>query len=130
MASVLKDMMGQPTRPSKERIATYGNRPDGTPKGAGFFGEIAHKDNPRNFSTELGGEADVEGQPLSFPLLVPTLTRKEIDLLTNPKEAQKPANKSALDDIYDKAIDHALTRKKQGKSPYAEEGEYYPLPNE
>ena len=125
MASLLAQMQSAPSRPSKERMETYGTRSDGTPKGPGYFGEIPNRDKPSQFSTELSGEATVDGKTLLFPLLVPTLTRKEIESLVRGK-----VGPSELDMIYKKAIDHALMRKKQGKDPFAGEDDFLPLPQE
>lgn len=109
------------SRPTKERIATYGNRPDGTPKGAGYFGEIPHPDNPDTYSTELTIGVKLGGQEMHIPLLVPTLTKQEIRDVLAGKES---------DQIVRKAVEHAKLRMQQGKHPYAEPGEYHPLPKE
>lgn len=108
-------------QPTSERVASYGKRPDGTPKGAGYFGELAHPDNPSRVSTELTIGVEVGGRKMDIPLLVPTLTQQEIRAVLSGKES---------DAIVRKAIDHALGRLKQGKTPYAAPGEYYPLPKE
>lgn len=121
MLSTAKEPPLQVTQPQQERVATYGKRPDGTPKGAGYFGEIAHPDNPSNFSTELTVGVNIGGKDMTIPLLVPTLTQQEIRAVLAGKES---------DAIVKKAVDHALSRMKQGKTPYAEPGEYYPLPKE
>jgi len=121
MPSVLSDLLAMPTRPTKERIATYGKRPDGTPKGPGYFGEIPHPGKPGTFSTELTVGVNVGGKDMNIPLLVPTLTKAEIDAVIQGRETK---------DIIDKAIQHALDRVKRGKSPYAGPDEFYPLPKE
>ena len=78
-------------------------------KGLGYFGEIPSVDKEGNpsRSTELAGE--MEG--IHFPLLVPTLTKKEIDHLVSGKQP--------TDEIWDKAYEHALMRGKSGKDPFA-----------
>ena len=78
-------------------------------KGLGYFGEIPSVDKEGNpsRSTELAGE--MEG--IHFPLLVPTLTKKEIDHLVSGKQP--------TDEIWDKAYKHALIRGKSGKDPFA-----------
>lgn len=97
------------TEPQRE--APYGNRPDGTPKGKGYFGELRRPDG--KVSTELSVGVNVDGEDMEIPLLVPTLEREEIDLLLNDGIPTKR--------IMNKAIKHALERKKQGLSPFAQE---------
>jgi hypothetical protein len=104
----------EPKRPTKERIASYGARPDGTPKGAGYFGEIPHKGKPGTFSTELTIGVNFDGKETNIPLIVPTL-------LIAGRESHS---------IILKAVEHAKKRMKEGKSLYAEEGEYYTYPKE
>jgi hypothetical protein len=94
-----------PTRPS------YGNRPDGTPKGKGYFGELRRPDG--KVSTELSVGINVDGEDFDIPLLVPTLSKDEIDFLLRGGVPTKG--------IMDKAVKHALERKKQGLSPFAQE---------
>jgi hypothetical protein len=55
----------------------------------------------------LAGE--IEG--IHFPLLVPTLTKEEINHLLS--------GKPATDQIWDKAYAHALMRGQGGKDPFA-----------
>ena len=106
---------------SKERVASYGKRPDGTPKGKGYFGEIPHPTERGVFSTELTIGVELSGKDYNIPLLVPTLTKAEIDAVMVGKENET---------IIKKAVEHAKTRMSQGKSPYADPSELYPLPKE
>lgn len=94
----------------------YGSRTDGTAKGAGYFGELKRPDG--GVSTELSVEMDdvIGGKP--FPLIVPTLTKSELDTVLSLKDGER-APKS----IMDKAISHAEKRVKEGKSPFAGQGE-------
>ena len=99
--------------PTPEKPA-YGARLDGTSKGEGYFGKLQRTDDPKSFSTELSASGDLKGpdnKPVLYPLLVPTLTREEIDHLLSGK---KPTP-----DIYTKAETFAATRLKQGLSPFA-----------
>jgi len=119
--------------PSPERVKTYGLRTDGTPKGPGFFGELPRKDNPSSFSGELGATADLktpDGRPVLFPLLVPTLTRQEIDYLlsTSKLNSADPKARAIENTIYRKAQDFAAQRIAKGLSPFATHGEQVPLP--
>lgn len=103
--------------------STFGLREDGTPKGMGFFGMLPSKD-PRfpkgSFSSELSYDSDVNGKKLFYPILVPTMTREEIDHILSGADP--------TDAMHDKAIDHALGRIKNNLSPFAGPGEQIPLP--
>jgi hypothetical protein len=87
----------------------YGNRPDGTPKGRGYFGELKRPDG--DMSTELSIGVSINGKETEIPLLVPTLNKREVQRLLRD---EKPT-----EGIIKKAYDHALMRMKQGKSPFA-----------
>jgi len=100
---------------SAGNVAPYGLREDGTPKGRGFFGLLPSQAEKGKVVSELSADAEVNGRRLFFPLLVPTLTREQIDLLVSGKEPTA--------EIYEKAIQHAQARIRSGKSPFAAEGE-------
>jgi len=91
----------------------YGTRADGSKKGRGYFGELKRPDG--NVSTELSIGVSVDDREMEIPLLVPTLTKSEINRLL--------ADKPPTDAIIKKAFDHAMTRMKQGKSPFAGDDE-------
>ena len=119
--------------PTPERVKTYGNRIDGTPKGPGFFGEVPRVDNPSSFSGELSATGDLkgpDGKPVLFPLLVPTLSREEINYLlsTDKLNSSDPKARTIERDIYRKAQDFAAQRLANGLSPFAGHGEQVPLP--
>lgn len=88
----------------------WGKREDGTDKGNGWLGPILRKDG--TVMTEVSEESD----GMFYPLLVPTLTQKEIDILKN-LDLQ---NDKIPNSIREKAIKHAHERMKQGKSPFAD----------
>ena len=103
----------------------YGMRQNNTPKGKGYFGEIPLK-NKKGVMTELGSEVDIDlgngEERLHYPLIVPTLTKAEIDELASGKEPSKT--------IQDKAINYAIERRQKGLDPFAlteEEGKT-PIP--
>ena len=101
MATGLKQFSG------KEGLAPYGLRNSGDEvKGKGYFGELPTKSG--RTATEISTGND-EGE---YPLIVPTLTKKELNHLL--------ADKKPTDEIYDKAESWANERKKNGKSPFAE----------
>jgi len=108
----------------KKRKYGYGLREDGTEKGFGYFGEIPTTDGSGNIMGELGSEMTIDEKNVHYPLIVPTLTKAEIDHLASGSAATDAINK--------KAIDHAIMRIKQGKDPFAhkeEEGQT-PIPIE
>lgn len=97
--------------------STFGARPDGTTKGLGYFGALKRPDG--KISTELTSEWTVDGKNIAMPLIVPTLTRKELDYLLQDKAGQPEIMQS----IADKAFAHGMERIRAGKSPYASAGE-------
>lgn len=96
----------------------YGLRADGSEKGQGYFGELKRPDG--KVSTELSIGVNLGGKEMEIPLLVPTLTRSEVNYLLSGKPATK--------EITDKAVDHAKQRLRSGKSPFAEKGEQRQIP--
>ena len=79
-------------------------------KGKGYFGEL--RNEAGGVSTELSAEDDDIGD---YPLIVPSLTRSELKSLL--------ANYEPSAEIYQKARAHAIRRKGEGLSPYAQRGE-------
>ena len=92
----------------------YGNRPDGSEKGAGFFGELDRPDG--DVSTELSAGVDFGDGEEEIPLLVPTLTKEQINHLLS---GEKPT-----DEIYEQAIKFARARKQAGMPTFATPEEY------
>jgi hypothetical protein len=98
-------------------MADYGNRVNGTKKGAGYFGVLKRPDG--NVSTELSVGVDFGDGEEEIPLLVPTLTKTDIERLL---KGEKPSK--AMIDI---AVEFARARKKEGLPAFAlpaEEGKY------
>lgn len=85
-----------------------GVREDGTARGRGYFGPLAHTGEEACFATEL---PCVVGTKLIIPLLVPTLTREEISHLV--------CGGRATDAILEKALAHAEHRRTLGLSVFA-----------
>jgi hypothetical protein len=104
----------------------YGNRPDGTPKGAGFFGELPLKGG-KGIATEYSmsnSDVQVNGKSVDFPSLVPTLSKEQLDLMVNDII---PNHKKIPKDIAMKATDFARHRLEQGLPLFAtpdEEGKF------
>ena len=90
-----------------------GRRPDGTPKGRGFFGELKRPDG--QVSTELSVSVDLDGKKVLIPLLVPTLDKSEVDHLLSGKKWTQG--------ILDKAVNFATSRMGDGRSPFADAGD-------
>lgn len=88
----------------------YGMRVDGTPKGRGYFGEVPN--NKGGFSTELSVDVDFDGKKTLIPLMVPTLTRDELNYIVNGGQPTKA--------IMNKAVGHAVERMRNGQSPFAD----------
>jgi hypothetical protein len=90
-------------------LAPYGIRHSGQgAKGLGYFGALPGTDG---HSTELSSEFDHNGKSIEHPLLVPTLSREQINQLLGGADPSE--------DIYAKARAHALMRMQQGLSPFA-----------
>ena len=90
-------------------LAPYGLRHRGdSAKGRGFFGPLKAKDG---VSTEISSEDDIG----EFPLMVPTLTKDEVNHLLSGEEP--------TDSIYEKAISWANFRRDKGLNPFKESGE-------
>jgi hypothetical protein len=86
-------------------LAQYGVRHSGEGvKGKGYFGPMAGREGT---VTELSAE-DESGE---FPLVVPTLTAEELELLL--------AGKDPTAEMMEKASSWAATRRKRGESPFA-----------
>lgn len=99
----------------------YGNRSDGSKKGKGFLGEMQRPDG--SVSTEISAGFEVDGKEMDIPLMVPGLTKKELDYLLNTQADEKTFLKNLPDSIAEKAIAHAEKRLKQGKSVFYVDGE-------
>lgn len=99
-----------PTAEGKITRPDFGDREDGTKKGAGWLGVLTRKDDPKQVSTEISITVGLDGKEVLIPTLVPTLTKSEIDyMLTHDKPTKA---------IVDKAVEHAKKRMKEGKSPF------------
>ena len=94
-----------PARPTDKG---YGLREDGTPKGSGWLGELKRPDGM--VSTELSATVKIDGKEVLIPLLVPTLTKKEVDQLLS--------GSGYTDATIHKAIEFAKQRIAQGLSPF------------
>ena len=78
-------------------------------KGRGYLGVIPTAEGMP--MTELSSSFELDGKVIQHPLIVPTLTAQEIQLLQMGAEPTP--------EIYNKAQQFALSRIKQGLSPFA-----------
>jgi hypothetical protein len=92
----------------------YGLRPDGTPKGSGFLGELKRPDG--GVMTEYSVGVNIDGKEMDIPTLVPTLTQDEVNHVLTMKDSD-PMPES----IVKKAVEHAKGRIAQGKGPFADD---------
>lgn len=106
-------------------MADYGKRADGTEKGSGYFGVLKRPDG--GVSTELSMGIMIDNKETEVPLLVPTLTKKEVNLLLALDPKDKTFFQKIPESIIKKAVDFANYRISQNKSPFASEDERYPL---
>jgi hypothetical protein len=78
-------------------------------KGLGYMGAIPTSEGMK--MTELSSSFEFDGQTIQYPLIVPTLSAQEIELLRMGGEPTP--------EIYNKAQQFALGRIQQGLSPFA-----------
>jgi len=109
-------LFGEPEAPS------YGARADGTQKGAGFYGEMGRPDG--NISTEISVGVNMDGKETEIPLMVPGLSKSEMDYLLNTDPASPEFQRNLPPSILDKAVSHARSRIAQGQSPFAQANEW------
>lgn len=102
-------------------MSDYGNRADGTKKGRGYFGELKRPDG--DISTELSVGVEFDDGEHEIPLLVPTLSRGEINHLLKGGEPTR--------ELVGKAVAHARSRMAAGKGAFAtDDDEPVSLPEE
>lgn len=104
----------------------YGMRPDKTAKGKGYFGEIKRPDG--NVMTEITVGVGLDGKQVDIPLIVPTLNKSELNYLMRNNPKSNTFMEKMPPSIMDKAVDHAVMRMKEGKSPYAGPDEIMQMP--
>jgi hypothetical protein len=91
-------------------------------KGPGYFGELKRAQG--GVSTEISVGVDFGQGETEIPLLVPTLTKDEINyLLTKSPSDSDLLTTPTGQAVYRKAVDHAKGRITEGKSPFAQPGE-------
>ena len=97
-------------------------RPDGSVKSMkGYLGAMERQDG--TVSTEISAGFEIDGKEMDIPLMVPGLTKEEIDYLLTADIQGEDFFKNMPDSIPDKAIEHAKKRMKEGKSVFYQDGE-------
>ena len=104
----------------------YGKRPDGTQKGKGYFGELKRPDG--SISTEISMGVGIDGKEVEIPLIVPSLSKEELDYLLKTPIKSKRFFDDMPPAIIQKAMEHATMRIDQNKSPFAGPGEITEAP--
>lgn len=95
----------------------WDKRADGSAKGHGFLGLLRRPDG--KVSSELSVGVELDGKETDIPLLVPTLTRKEVDtLLAVPTD--KDFFRNLPRSVLDKAVAFARQRKAAGLDVFAD----------
>ena len=117
MAGLIENQMPFPLQ---QDTGAYGLRQDGTKKSTGFFGELKRPDG--DISTELSIGIDFGKGEMEIPMLVPSLSKKEVNHLLNGGEPTP--------DIIDKAVGHARMRLDDGLSPFAGPDEAADVPKD
>jgi len=97
-------------------------RPDGSIKSMkGYLGAIERPDG--TVSTEISAGFEIDGKEMDIPLMVPGLTKEEINYLITTDIQGEDFFKNMPKSIVDKAIDHAEKRIKEGKNVFYQDGE-------
>lgn len=113
LAAQANEITGQQLITPSAEPKDYGLRPDGTPKGPGFLGELKMNDGSGKVATEISIGVEIDGKETLIPSIVPTLTKEELGSLLDGK---KPSQA-----IVKKAADYARERIAAGKSPFADQ---------
>ena len=122
MLRIAKSEIPQEEMDLGQGVAPRGIRHSGEGvKGKGYFGDLPQAEG--GISTELSAESEINGKVIEYPLLVPTLTASELKYLLSGNQP--------TEEIYTKAMQHAVERISKGLSPFAQPNELrYPLPQE
>lgn len=114
-------------KPGSYDPATWGKRPDGSDKGNGFLGVLQRPDG--GVSTEISVGMEIGGKETDIPLLVPTLTRPEIDGILALDEGDPEFFKKLPPGVLDKARAFAEQRIAAGLPVFAGSTEKPVQPN-
>lgn len=96
---------------NQESAKQYGLRNNGVAKGLGYYGQLPGLgENKGYIMTENSIGINMDGQELEIPTIVPTLSKKELELILSG---------GMNDSIISKSIEHAKKRLSAGLSPFA-----------
>lgn len=108
-------------KPGSYDPATWGKRPDGTDKGNGFLGVLQRPDG--GVSSEISVGVQIGGKETDVPLLVPTLTRPELDAILAIPDGDPKFFDKLPPGVIDKARAFAEQRLAAGKGVFADASE-------
>lgn len=117
------DPYGYPVVANPDR-STWDKRADGSTKGMGWLGLRQRPDG--GVSSEISVGVTINGKEQEIPLMVPGLTKPEVDyLMTHDPDQEKNPNflKDMPPSILEKATAFAKQRIADGKSPFRGDGE-------
>lgn len=103
-------------RPDREK---WSKRSDGSDKGDGWLGVRQRPDG--GVSTEISAGITLDGKEVEVPLMVPGLTKQEMDyLMRNDPDLKRNPDffRKMPQGIWEKASQHARRRIAAGKSPF------------
>ncbi len=106
-----------PSGSANTDASQWDKRADGSQKGSGFLGLLRRPDG--GVSSEISVGVDMGGKEMEIPLMVPTLTRPEVETLLKADPKSADFWQSVPQSIKDKAIAFAKQRVAAGKSPFA-----------
>lgn len=124
-ANMARQKMMQDMASAREN---FGERSGGGKKGSGFFGPLKRPDG--SVSTEISIGVNIDGKEREIPLIVPGLSAAELKYLLNNDPDDDDFMDRMPETIINKAVDHAASRIKQNKSPFALEGERFKAPKD
>lgn len=99
-------------------MPNYGKRPDGSNKGRGYLGEIKRPDG--SVMTEVTTGIEIDGKEMDIPLITKYSTKEDIEYLKKADIKGNDFYKNMPAGLVDRAVQHALDRKKAGKPIYAD----------
>lgn len=104
---------------------------DGSEKGSGFLGVLQRPDGGvsseisiGSYASELGIQGGDPHRDIEYPLMVPGLTKPELDYLMTHDPQSPDFQRNMPQSIKIKAADHARQRISQGLSPFAGPQDY------
>lgn len=104
------------TQQPLKSMPDYGTRPNGTKKGKGFMGEIKRPDG--SIMTEVTTGYEIDGKEVDLPLITKYSTKEDIEFLKRANLKDKNFLNNAPAGLEDRAIRHAMDRKKAGLPVY------------